>query len=63
MGSPGRLVGASLDRAVLSITLIKTAYKSPRGRPFGGGDVDHKSGYESINPYPDKLVKRVRYFF
>jgi hypothetical protein len=40
MGSLGRLVGASLGKAVFFKNhTIKTALKPPRGRPFGGGGV------------------------
>ena len=45
MGSLGRLIGASLGKAVfLRIILIKTALEPPRRRPIGGGDVHRIRG-------------------
>jgi hypothetical protein len=50
MGSLGRRDGDSLGKKVfLRIPFIKTALKSPRGRPVGGGDVHRIFGYEGIS--------------
>jgi len=48
MGSPGHLVRASLGR-VVSAHPVNNAFTSPRGHPFGGGDVHHISDIADIS--------------